>query len=138
MNKNQSKRLKSSIETCLLNGNKSILIVDIENEEAKFFSLNLMCEDSGISYEIPEPNNFSFNSPRGSCKTCKGIGFNKSVDINKIIPDKNKSINNGGISIVSNKKSWVYKQINLISNLSDFILISSITFSSSVNSSTMI
>ena len=117
--RNGSQRLKSSVETCLFHGNKSILIIDSENNEAKYFSLNLMCEDSGISYEVPEPNNFSFNSPRGSCKTCKGIGFNKSVDINKIIPDKNKSINDGGISIVSNKKSWVYKQINLISkNLS--------------------
>ena len=113
--RNGSQRLKSSVETCLFHGNKSILIIDVENDEAKYFSLNLMCEDSGISYEVPEPNNFSFNSPRGSCKTCKGIGFNKSVDINKIIPDKNKSINDGGILIVSNKKSWVYKQINLIS-----------------------
>ena len=113
--RNGSQRLKSSVETCLFHGNKSILIIDSENDEAKYFSLNLMCEDSGISYEVPEPNNFSFNSPRGSCKTCRGIGFNKSVDINKIIPDKNKSINNGGISIVSNKKSWIYKQINLIS-----------------------
>ena len=63
----------------------------------------------------PDFNNFLLTHLEDHVKLARGIGFNKSVDINKIIPDKNKSINDGGISIVSNKKSWVYKQINLIS-----------------------
>ena len=70
-----------------------------------------MCEESGISYELPEPNNFSFNSPRGACKKCKGIGELKEVDLKKLIPDDNLSIDNGGIELISNKKSWVYKQV---------------------------
>ena len=76
--------------------------------------MNLMCEDSGISYELPEPNNFSFNSPRGACKRCKGIGNLKEVDLNKLIPDENISIDNGGIALIDNKKSWVYKQVKLV------------------------
>jgi excinuclease ABC subunit A len=81
-----------------------------------------MCEDSGISYELPEPNNFSFNSPRGACKRCKGIGNLKEVDLNKLIPDENISIDNGGIELINNKKSWVYKQVKLIAKKFNFSL----------------
>ena len=84
--------------------------------------MNLMCVDSGISYELPEPNNFSFNSPRGACKRCKGIGNLKEVDLNKLIPDENISIDNGGIELIDNKKSWVYKQVKLIAKKFNFSL----------------
>ena len=69
-----------------------------------------MCEDSGISYQLPEPNNFSFNSPRGACKKCKGLGTIKEVDIRKIIPDDSISINDGAIDLIKSKKSWIYKR----------------------------
>ena len=116
------KRFKDSIETCFFHGNNSILIIDNETGEASYFSMNLMCEDSGISYELPEPNNFSFNSPRGACKRCKGIGNLKEVDLNKLIPDENISIDNGGIALIDNKKSWVYKQVKLIAKKFNFSL----------------
>ena len=116
------KRFKDSIETCFFHGNNSILIIDNETGEARYFSMNLMCEDSGISYELPEPNNFSFNSPRGACKRCKGIGNLKEVDLNKLIPDENISIDNGGIELINNKKSWVYKQVKLIAKKFNFSL----------------
>ncbi len=116
------KRFKESIETCFFHGNNSILIIDNETGEARYFSMNLMCEDSGISYELPEPNNFSFNSPRGACKKCKGIGNLKEVDLNKLIPDENISIDNGGIGLIDNKKSWVYKQVKLIAKKFNFSL----------------
>ena len=74
-----------------------------------------MCEDSGISYQIPDPNNFSFNSPRGACEKCKGLGVIKEIDLQKIIPDEKISINDGGIDLIKSKKSWIYKQIELIS-----------------------
>ena len=116
------KRFKDSIETCFFHGNNSILIIDNDTGEARYFSMNLMCEDSGISYELPEPNNFSFNSPRGACKRCKGIGNLKEVDLNKLIPDENISIDNGGIELINNKKSWVYKQVKLIAKKFNFSL----------------
>ena len=116
------KRLKDSVETCFFHGNDSILIIDNDSNDARYFSLNLMCEESGISYELPEPNNFSFNSPRGACKKCKGIGVLKEVDLKKLIPDDTVSIDNGGIELISNKKSWVYKQVKLISKKLNFSL----------------
>ena len=116
------KRLKNSVETCFFHGNDSILIIDNDSNDARYFSLNLMCEESGISYELPEPNNFSFNSPRGACKKCKGIGVLKEVDLKKLIPDDSLSIDNGGIELISNKKSWVYKQVKLISKKLNFSL----------------
>ena len=116
------KRLKDSIETCFFHGNNSILIIEKGSNEARYFSLNLMCEDSGISYQLPEPNNFSFNSPRGACKKCKGLGTIKEVDIRKIIPDDSISINDGAIDLIKSKKSWIYKQIELISKKFNFSL----------------
>jgi len=116
------KRLKESIETCFFHGNNSILIIEKDSNEARYFSLNLMCEDSGISYQLPDPNNFSFNSPRGACKKCKGLGTVKEVDIKKIIPDDSISINDGAIDLIKSKKSWIYKQIELISKKFNFSL----------------
>ena len=116
------KRLKDSIETCFFHGNNSILIIEKDSDEGRYFSLNLMCEDSGISYQLPDPNNFSFNSPRGACKKCKGLGRIKEVDIKKIIPDDSISINNGAIDLIKSKKSWIYKQIELISKKFNFSL----------------
>ena len=121
-NKFSKKRLKESIETCFFHGNNSILIIDNETNNARYFSLNLMCEDSGISYQLPDPNNFSFNSPRGACKKCKGLGVVKEIDLQKIIPDDKISINDGGIDLIKSKKSWIYKQIELISKKFKFSL----------------
>ena len=116
------KRLKDSIETCFFHGNNSILILEKDSNEGRYFSLNLMCEDSGISYQLPDPNNFSFNSPRGACKKCKGLGTIKEVDIRKIIPNDSISINDGAIDLIKSKKSWIYKQIELISKKFNFSL----------------
>ena len=116
------KRLKDSVETCFFHGNNSILIIEKDSNEGRYFSLNLMCEDSGISYQLPDPNNFSFNSPRGACKKCKGLGTIKEVDIRKIIPDDSISINDGAIDLIKSKKSWIYKQIELISKKFNFSL----------------
>ena len=99
----------------MYHGNDTIMIVNIDDNSFRYFSKNLMCEETGISYEIPEPNNFSFNSPKGACSNCNGIGYTNEINIDKIIIDKNKSIENGGISVLENKKgTWIYKQIEVI------------------------
>tara|TARA_B100000900_G_scaffold115915_2_gene97535 strand:- start:11726 stop:14551 length:2826 start_codon:yes stop_codon:yes gene_type:complete len=121
-NKYSKKRLRESVKTCFFHGNNSILIIENDTNEARYFSLNLMCEKSGISYELPDPNNFSFNSPRGACKSCKGLGIVKEVDLNKIIPDDDISIYDGGIDLIKSKKSWIYKQIELIAKKFNFNL----------------
>ena len=88
----------------MYHGEGTIMLVDIFDNSFRYFSKNLMCEATGLSYQNPEPNNFSFNSPKGACKDCNGIGNVNVVNIDKIIVDKNKSIENGGISVLENKK----------------------------------
>ena len=118
-----SKRLLGSIETALHNGNNTLMVINFSNNEAKYYSSDLMCQSSGISYEKPEPNSFSFNSPKGMCLSCKGIGVQYFINRNKIIPDDSISINNGGIIPLGEKKnSWVFKQIELIAKRYNFSL----------------
>ena len=117
------KRLSNSLESALYNGNNSIMIINLSNNKIKYYSSDLMCQDSGISYEKPEPNSFSFNSPKGMCLSCKGIGNLYYVNRNKIIPDDSISISNGGIIPIGEKKnSWVFKQIELIAKRYKFSL----------------
>ena len=117
---NSDERLKNSLNIALSNGNNSILIID-ENEIPSYYSKNLICPESGISYEIPEPNSFSFNSPYGMCKNCKGLGFLNEVDVNTLIPDKNISIFSGGITAVgSYKNNWMFNQLKNISSKYNF------------------
>ena len=115
-NKESISRLTNSIKTALYNGENSVLIINPKTKKEKYYSKDLVCPDSGISYSKPEPNTFSFNSPKGMCKTCKGLGVQYIINRKKIIPDYNKSIKDGGIiPLGTNKSSWSYKQIETIS-----------------------
>ena len=121
--KSKSNRLSDSIETGMHHGENSILICDYKGKNVKYFSKNLMCEETGISYEVPDPNSFSFNSPRGACKNCNGIGNLKKVNLKKLIPDKDLSISQNGIELIKNNSgSWIYKQIKLIAKKFNFSL----------------
>lgn len=91
-------RLNTSLQTALKMGNGLIMIIENESNEASAFSKHLMDPESGISYEEPSPNSFSFNSPYGACPSCKGLGKINKVDMDKIIPDDSKSINESGIA----------------------------------------
>jgi len=118
-----SDRLEESIKTGMYHGKDSILIYNPEKNHLKFFSRELMCPETGISYRKPEPNNFSFNSPKGMCKSCKGLGYKNFVNVEKIIPDENLTINNGGIVPLGQKNnSWAFKQIKTISEKYNFSL----------------
>ena len=119
---NTKERLKNSLNITFSNGDGSVLIID-ESENPSYYSKNLICPESGISYEIPEPNSFSFNSPYGMCKQCKGLGFINEVNIDTLIPDKNKSIHSGGITAVgSYKNNWMFSQLKNIANKYNFDL----------------
>jgi len=122
-NKESNSRLKNSIKTALYHGENSILIITPKTKKEKYYSRDLVCPDSGLSYNIPEPNTFSFNSPKGMCKTCKGLGVINIINRKKIIPNNNKSIEDGGIiPLGNNKNSWSYKQIETISKKYKFLL----------------
>ena len=121
-NKN-SKRLEESIITAMNLGNDIIMIIEEDQNKPRFFSKNLMCPSTGISYPSPEPNNFSFNSPKGACADCNGIGKLYKVNENKIIPDKKISIKNGGLAPQGQQKnSWIFKQLELIAQRHNFKL----------------
>jgi excinuclease ABC subunit A len=117
------KRLDESIKTAMYHGNDITMIVPHGEKEGRFFSRTLMCPETGISYPEPEPNNFSFNSPKGACPKCNGIGTLYQVNENKIIPDRSLSIAKGGLApYPDNKKNWIYKQLELIAQKFDFKL----------------
>ena len=118
-----SKRLKDSITTAMNQGDDVIMVLNEHDEKPRFFSRNLMCPSSGISYPNPEPNNFSFNSPKGACNDCNGIGNLYKVNEDKIIPDRKISIQNGGLAPQGTKKnSWIFKQLEIIAKRHDFSL----------------
>ena len=113
--KNNAKRIKKSVETGLKEGKGVILIYDYETFESRYFSKNLMCPSTGISYDIPEPNSFSFNSPKGACPKCKGLGTINEVDIEKVIPDTSLSIKNAAIKPLEEyNNSLIFRQIEAI------------------------
>ncbi len=109
------KRLLGSMQKAMQQGNGVIMLLDAENEKARYFSRKLMCPSTGISYDEPAPHHFSFNSPHGYCQRCKGLGFVNEIDMDKIIPDKSVSIYNGGIApLGKHKNSMIFWQIEAI------------------------
>lgn len=117
------KRLKSSIQTAMKQGGGIIMLMDKETEEVRYFSRQLMCPSTGLSYSEPAPHNFSFNSPQGACPKCKGLGLVNEIDIDKIVPDKTLSIAQGGIvPLGKHKNSLIFWQIEAIAAKYGFTL----------------
>ena len=121
--KDNDKRLTESINTAMYHGNDVLMIIDQDTNDVRYFSRNLMCPSSGISYPNPEPNNFSFNSPKGACDHCNGIGELYQVNAKKIVPDESISIKNGALAPHGpEKNSWVFKQFEAIAQRYNFKL----------------
>lgn len=109
------KRIMEALSTGMKQGKGSIMVMEHEKTDARFFSRNLMCPTTGISYDDPAPNLFSFNSPYGACSNCNGLGVVSEIDIKKVIPNMELSIKKGGIAPLGDfKTNWVYKQIEAI------------------------
>ena len=108
-------RIRRTVNTAMRMGKGSLLVIDEESSEVRHFSSKLMCPTTGLSYDVPEPNTFSFNSPYGACEKCNGLGYVKEVDINKVLPDPSLNIKRGGIAPLGEYKSnWVFNQIEAI------------------------
>lgn len=115
------KRLSESINTAMYSGDNVLMVLEEGASEARYFSRDLMCPSTGISYPSPEPNTFSFNSPKGMCSYCNGLGHVHEVNELKIFPDKKLSIKSGGIAPLGEyKKSWAFKQIETIAQRYEF------------------
>lgn len=109
-------RLRRTIETALAQGDKQLLVCDIDDDGSiAHFSQSLMDPETGLSYREPAPHNFSFNSPLGACPKCNGLGFINLIDTDKVIPDPKVSIHNGGIVPLGKyKNSMIFWQIEAI------------------------
>jgi excinuclease ABC subunit A len=131
-------RLYQSLQTAMKHGKGTIMVTEHEEKpagpkkkqaapsaKARFFSRFLMCPTSGISYDEPAPNLFSFNSPYGACPQCSGLGEISEIDISKIVPDAKLSIAKGAIAPIGPQKGaggWIFRQIEAIGHAYDFDL----------------
>lgn len=115
------KRVSQSVNTAMSLGKGIIMVLDMESGQSRYYSRNLMCPTTGISYDEPEPYSFSFNSPKGACNHCNGLGYVTEVDIEKIIPDPKLSIKKGGIQPLGPyKSSLIFWQIEAIASKYEF------------------
>ena len=121
--KSNEDRIKQSIQTTLKHGKGLMMTMDSQSNELRFFSRQLMCPSSGIAYASPEPNSFSFNSPKGACSGCNGLGEISKIDVQKILPNKNLSINKGAIAPIAERNSeWILEQLEIIGKKFNFDL----------------
>ena len=108
-------RIKRTINSAMKLGKGSLMVILDDNNEVRHYSSKLMCPTTGMSYDEPEPNTFSFNSPYGACPSCNGLGYVKEVDMKKVFPDPKLSIKRGGIApLGEHKNNWVFNQIEAI------------------------
>ncbi|GAB4409976.1 MAG: excinuclease ABC subunit UvrA [Bacteroidia bacterium] len=118
-----TRRLFESVEKAMKMGEGSVLLVDQDTQDQYWYSRNLMDPESGISYDVPSPNTFSFNSPYGACPTCDGLGSIFEVDMEAVVPDMTLSINRGAIAPLGEYRDiWMFRQLRKIAEMMDFSL----------------
>ena len=116
-------RLSRAIQTAMKTGKGSMMVIPEGRDETRHYSKLLMCPTSGVSYDEPEPNTFSFNSPYGACSRCSGLGTITEVNIDKIIPDRSSSIKRGGIAPIGEyRQNWIFGQLEMIGHRFGFDL----------------
>ena len=108
-------RIAKAIELAFKHGKGLLLVLEEGQTDVRYFSRLLMCPTTGLSYQDPEPNTFSFNSPYGACPKCNGLGEVTVIDMNKIVPDMEKSIKKGGLAPIGEyKNSWIFNQLETL------------------------
>ena len=123
VHKKDEKRLKKSLESAMQQGNGVMMLLDKDSQAIRYLSRHLMCPTSGISYNDPAPHNFSFNTPKGACSRCKGLGTINKIDIDKIIPNRKLSIAQGGIVPLGKEtNSLIFWQLKAICEKYDITL----------------
>ena len=114
ISESETSRLSNSVDIAIKSGDNTLYVID-ENNNSKFYSKSLVDPDTGISYEEPSPNNFSFNSPYGWCDSCKGLGVQDKILKENIIVDENLSISRGAIAPLGQYRDmWVFKKIDAL------------------------
>lgn len=112
VNDGATSRLTESLTLGMKLGKGSVILFEPDQEKDHYYSRHLMCPTSGVSYDEPQPNTFSFNSPYGACRRCNGLGTISEVDLKSIIPDPKQTIKGGGIiPLGPQKDTWIFKQL---------------------------
>ncbi len=108
-------RLSQSVQKSLQMGKGLMFIADADTGAITQYSKTLMCLDTGISYEEPSPNTFSFNSPYGACPKCRGLGSVYEVNMQEVLPDMSKSISEGGIAPLGGERdAWAFQAATIL------------------------
>ncbi len=116
------KRLQTSVMQAMKTA-KGIIKVSTKDNQEQFYSRYLMDAESGISYDEPQPNTFSFNSPYGACPTCDGLGYIFEIDKNAVIPDKKLSIQKGGLAPLGpTRENWTSEVLKAVAKKLDFTI----------------
>jgi excinuclease ABC subunit A len=126
--KKETARLQQSIQLALKTGKGTLMVMEYSEKgnskiKPRFFSRHLMCPTTGISYDEPAPNLFSFNSPYGACPNCNGLGTIAEIDIHKIVPDKSLSLKEGALAPVGSfRDNWIFAQLTALGKHYGFTL----------------
>lgn len=122
--KENTQRIIQSIRLAMQYGEGTIILLKQGEEQGKYFSRNLMCPSTGISYQMPEPNTFSFNSPKGACEHCNGLGRVKEININKLVPNPKLSFDKNVFPIFEelSHTGWILSQIDVILKKNGFTM----------------
>ncbi len=116
-------RISQSVQKALQMGKGLLFIMDNDTQKVSQYSKQLMCEDTGLSYEEPSPNTFSFNSPYGACPRCKGLGTIYQINMDEVIPDHSVSINEGGLAPLGEARdTFTFKQVQQLARKYKFSL----------------
>ena len=120
---NAEERVMASLKEAMRQGKGTMAIYDYEAEGLRYYSRHLMCPSTGVAFEDPAPHSFSFNSPQGACPRCSGLGVEAVFDITKIIPDDNRSLNEGAIEPIGKyKNNKIFTLLTLLGRRYDFTL----------------
>ena len=108
-------RITKTVDTAMKHGKGVLMVIEDGTDNIRHYSRKLMCPTTGLSYDEPEPNTFSFNSPYGACPVCNGLGTVSEIDLKKVMPDPDLSIKRGGIKPLGEyKNNWVFNQMEAI------------------------
>ena len=121
VNASNEQRIKQSLEVAFKFGKGTLSIQDYKTGDLTFFSKSLMCPSTGIAYEEPEPNFFSFNSPYGACQSCRGLGTVLEIDKKKIIPNDLLSVKKGGLAPLGKySQNWIFRQVEALLDMEGY------------------
>ena len=101
-------RMLRSIADAMNQGKGTMALHDYSDDSMRYYSRHLMCPTTGVAFEDPEPYTFSFNSPKGACQHCNGLGEEAVFDMDKVLPDKTMTIAEGGIAPLGKQKDNIY------------------------------